>query len=68
MSIGEIAIITGLLLVVASCGLPPESQKRVADCSAMYVACVEDSDSMTEYGACRALVDARCLDDDAGAP
>ena len=55
-------------ILVVACGLPPESVKRIADCSAMYASCVDTSNSMAEYQACRDGVDAKCLDDDAGAP
>ena len=51
-----------VLLALASCGLPPEARKRIADCSALYAACVDSSGSMAEYRWCREGVDQRCLD------
>ena len=54
------------LLLLAACGLPPESAKRVADCAALYMECVDRSLSMSEYRYCRSVVDMECLD--GGAP
>jgi len=52
-----------LALVLSACGLPPESVKRIADCSAMYTDCVDRSLSMADYRHCREGVDAKCLED-----
>jgi hypothetical protein len=54
-------LIAALLFGTVAC-LPAASAERVAECAARYQACVAVSQSRAEYQACRAQVDAICLD------